>query len=84
MFGDVDGPRAWSLTQGMARLAGVNLPGAVVEGWLTRDELDRLVDRCAACGKSAVCIGWMATARRAPLPDFCCNKHEIEALSPEA
>ena len=67
----------------MARLAGVNLPAAVVEGWLSRNELATLVNRCQCCGQSPDCTGWLATARSAPLPDYCRNKGEIEALSPE-
>lgn len=81
MNGIVEAPRAYWLTNGMARLAGVNLPAAVVDGWLTRNELARLVGRCQCCGLTPDCTGWLATAQAAPLPDFCCNKSEIEALS---
>jgi hypothetical protein len=40
MIGYPEAPRAWWLTRGMARISGVNLPRAVVEGWLQRDELE--------------------------------------------
>lgn len=83
MNGYVEAPRAYWLTNGMARLAGVNLPAAVVEGWLSRNELATLVNRCQCCGQSPDCTGWLATARSAPLPDYCRNKGEIEALSPD-
>lgn len=83
MIGYVEAPRAWWLTHGMARAAGVNLPGAVVEGWLTRKELARLVTRCQGCGCSALCTSWLGSARwPAALPGYCANKAEIEALAP--
>lgn len=82
MIGFTEAPQAWSLTQGMARLAGVNLPSAVIEGWLTRRELSRLVGRCQSCGQSQRCLPWLAMARAAPLPEYCPNKPEIELLAP--
>ena len=81
MLGFTEAPQAWGLTLGMARTAGVNLPSAVVEGWLTRRELARLVGRCQSCGQSPRCLRWLAAARTAPLPDYCPNKAELEALS---
>ncbi len=81
MIGFVDAPRAWWLTHGMARSVGVSLPHAVIEGWLTRAELSRLLDRCEKCDKSADCTHWLAQkAQAAVLPAFCVNKPEIEAL----
>ena len=65
----------------MARVAGVNLPRAVLEGWLTRPELARLVGRCQACGEEKSCTNWLAKAQRGALPVFCINKAEIEGLS---
>jgi hypothetical protein len=82
MYGFVEAPMAYWLTQGMARIAGVNLTSAVVEGWLTRPELATLVGRCQKCGLSQRCMGWMAEPQRPPLPDYCRNKGEIEALNP--
>lgn len=82
MIGFTEGPQAWGLTQGMARLAGVNLPSAVIEGWLSRSELARLVGRCQVCTQSPRCLRWLAVARAAPLPEFCPNKPEIESLAP--
>lgn len=82
MIGFVEAPRAWSLTEGMARVAGVNLPGAVIEGWLSRRELAQLVGRCQTCSKGADCIGWLARSGNATtLPGFCRNKADIEALA---
>lgn len=81
MIGYPDAYRAWWLTRGMARISGVNLSHAVVEGWLQRAELDRLVTRCAGCRQSASCEGWLATSGPArSMPEFCPNKPAIEAL----
>lgn len=82
-MGYVEAPRAWALTRGMARVLGVNLPGAVVEGWLSRNELDDLVERCEACDRSGDCCMWLAVSVRSEtLPAFCPNKSAIEALAP--
>ena len=77
----IESALAWALTRGMARAVGVNLVEAVQDGWYARAELARLVDRCAACGLSDHCTGWLAVTQRAEtLPDYCHNKAEIEAL----
>lgn len=81
MIGYPEAPKAWWLTRGMARISGVNLPRAVVEGWLQRAELEDLIARCAACGRGELCESWLGgsgTARA--MPEFCPNKSEIEAL----
>jgi hypothetical protein len=53
----------------------------VVEGWLQRAELDRLVTRCAGCRQAASCEGWLATSGpERSMPEFCPNKPAIEAL----
>lgn len=81
MIGYPDAYRAWWLTRGMARISGVNLSHAVLDGWLRRSELDRLVLRCAGCRLSASCEGWLARSGAArTMPDFCPNKPAIEAL----
>jgi hypothetical protein len=65
----------------MARISGVNLPHAVVEGWLQRDELEHLIARCVACGRSAECENWLVSSGAAQaMPEFCPNKPGIEAL----
>lgn len=82
MFGYPEAPLAWWQTRGMARAAGVNLPRAVVDGWLTRAELGDLVARCDACGARPSCDRWLADPRPAGgLPGFCPNKPAIEALA---
>ncbi len=81
MYGFTESSQAWDLTQGMARLAGVNLPSAVIEGWLTRGELARLVGQCQACTQSQPCQRWLAVAGRGALPNCCPNKPVIEALA---
>ena len=81
MIGYPEAPKAWWLTRGMARISGVNLPQAVVEGWLMRDELEDLIARCAACPHGAECEAWLMQSGAATvMPDFCPNKAGIEAL----
>lgn len=81
MIGYPEAPRAWWLTRGMARIAGVNLSQAVVDGWLTRAELGEIIGRCAGCSRSAECDGWVAQSGPArQMPGFCPNKPAIEAL----
>lgn len=81
MIGYPEAPKAWWLTRGMARISGVNLPRAVVEGWLQRDELEELVIRCAACGRDKDCETWLVRSGPADaMPEFCPNKAGIEAL----
>ena len=82
MIGYPEAPKAWWLTRHMARVSGVSLPRAVVEGWLKRDELAEIVSRCAGCAKGATCEIWLASSGRAlRMPDFCPNRHDIEALA---
>ena len=82
MIGYGETPLAWGLTRGMSRLLGVNLPRAVVEGWLSRRELGLLVDRCEACTQKTACLQWLATASGSPCPPvFCPNKTALEGLS---
>lgn len=82
MIGYPEAPKAWWLTRGMGRISGVNLPRAVVDGWLRRAELADLVARCAACQQGAACESWLAMSARAQsMPDFCPNKRGIEALA---
>lgn len=81
MIGYPEAPKAWWLTRGMARISGVNLPRAVVEGWLQRDELEDLIARCAACHRVADCEAWLGRSGDAQeMPDFCPNKPRIAAL----
>jgi hypothetical protein len=81
MIGIGKGPEAWGLTQAMARHVGLDLPGAVVEGWLTRPEVSALVDACARCGQTPRCEEWLEVARAPDLPAFCRNKDDLEALA---
>ena len=84
MIESVELPRAFWRTIGMARKAGLDLPEAVVEGWLTRRDLARLVDGCTACRHHRTCLLWLAAPGEAPLPAYCRNKVEIESLHPGA
>lgn len=81
MIGYEETPKAWWLTRGMARISGVNLARAVVDGWLQRSELEEIVARCAACTRGEICEAWLARSGDArSMPGFCPNKSEIEAL----
>lgn len=81
MIGYPEASKAWWLTRGMARISGVNLPRAVVDGWLHRAELEDLVQRCAACQRGADCEAWLSVSGKADaMPGFCPNKPGIEAL----
>jgi Family of unknown function (DUF6455) len=73
--------QAWARTRAMARAAGVDLIGAVVEGWLTRRDLDDLVGACNACAQNTACASWGASPTLHPdLPAFCSNKSGLESL----
>lgn len=81
MIGYPEAPKAWWLTRGMARLSGVNLPRAVVEGWLQRSELEALIIRCAACDHGPDCETRLANSERAQtIPTFCPNREAIKDL----
>jgi Family of unknown function (DUF6455) len=81
MIGYPDAPKAWWLTRAMARISGVNLPHAVVEGWLQRAELEDLIARCASCRAGKDCEAWlMVSGAERAMPEFCPNKPGIEAL----
>lgn len=83
MIGYSDAPRAWGFTRGAARVVGVNLTDAVVEGWLSRSELAEMVHTCTRCGQALPCTDWLAqTAAAEELPGYCPNKSVIEALKP--
>lgn len=85
MIGYVEAPKAWGLTRGMARVLGLNLTRAVLDGWLTREELADLVDRCQVCERSGECTVWLARiVTSEALPGYCANKHLLESLSPSA
>jgi hypothetical protein len=86
MIGFVEAPVTWCLVRGMARRAGLDVPRAVVEGWLTRAELAALIARCQTAGCSKGCMDVLAKptglATHAP-PSFCAIGAELEALAPE-
>lgn len=81
MIGYPEAPKAWWLTRGMARIRGVNLPQAVLDGWLQRTELEALIARCAACDRGPGCEAWLAGSGSAQdMPEFCPNAQAISAL----
>ncbi|MDQ2064814.1 DUF6455 family protein [Xinfangfangia sp. CPCC 101601] len=83
MFGFPESPRAWPLTRVMAGRAGLNLRQAVLEGWLSRQELACFISRCESCACHAPCDRWLSTSP-APgeIPSHCPNKSGLEALAP--
>lgn len=84
MFGYTDAPQAWALVSRMAGHAGADLRRAVVDGWLTRGELDAIVDCCASCAAKEDCRGWLARAPgRSPVPGFCPNRATLASLGEE-
>ena len=85
MIGYVEAPVTWGLVRGMARRAGFDVPHAVLEGWLTRADLARLVDRCqkAGCAKSCMDVLSKPSSTHAAPPAFCAIRAELAALAPE-
>lgn len=82
MIDYIEAPRAWGMTRGMARVIGVNLVGAVTDGWLSRDGLAELVETCACCSQSTRCTAFLAiTPQSLSVPGFCPNKPGLEALN---
>jgi len=77
-FGDA--PRAWALTRRMVQAAGVDLPAAVREGWLTRSDLAGLVARCKACSAGNDCASWVPQ-RRGAVAEFCPNGSEFAVFA---
>lgn len=71
-------------TQGMARAIGVDLTGAMVDGWLTRAGFGTMVMNCELCAHSGECAKWLSRhgAGSTALPEFCANKAGLEALRP--
>ena len=86
MIGYVEAPITWGLVRGMARRVGLDVPRAIVEGWLTRAELAKIIAQCQSAGCAKGCMLVLATpsgpASQSP-PSFCAIKAELEALAPE-
>ena len=81
MIGYPEAPKAWWLTRGMARISGLNLARAVLDGWLPRAEVEILVTRCAACALGRDCETLLAKAQLpAEMPESCPNRKAIQAL----
>lgn len=81
MIGLVEAPRAYWMAQGMARVSGVHLARAVVEGWLTRNDLAQIVGRCQTCERAADCQTWLAEPHHDCPPAFCAIAGDISALA---
>lgn len=72
-------PLAWDRTRVMARSVGVDLVGAVVDGWLTRRDLDDLVCTCDACGQDSACQA-LSPRSEISLSALCTNQADLESL----
>lgn len=83
MIGYTEAPRAWSFTRGMARVLGYSLTDAVMDGWLSRNELGHLVEACRTCDQTKDCTDWLAhTVMAEAVPGFCPNSAALVALKP--
>lgn len=83
MIGYTEAPLAWGYTRGMARALGASLTEAVIEGWMTRAELGKLVDACRTCGETQACTDFLAKAHdQKASPTFCANSTALAALKP--
>jgi hypothetical protein len=86
MIGYVEAPITWGLVRGMARRAGLDVPRAVVDGWITRADLAKIVTRCQTAGCAKNCMDVLAqptgASTKSP-PSFCAIKDDLEALAPE-
>lgn len=82
MFGYAEAPHAFWMARGMARTTGVPLVRGVVEGWISRGELARIVTRCQTCAVEGACVTWLGAAQTpAKTPVFCANKADLDALA---
>ena len=82
MFGYAEAPHAFWMAHGMARKTGVPLVRGVVDGWISRAELARIVTRCQTCAVEGACATWLGAAQiPARTPVFCANKADLEALA---
>lgn len=86
MVGYVETPITWGLVRGMARRAGLDVPRAVFDGWLTRADLAKIVTQCQMADCAKGCMDVLSTptgpAPQSP-PSFCAIRAELEALAPE-
>lgn len=81
MIGYVRAPGAFARTRAMARAVGLDLTAAVVDGWLSRSELETLIGRCATCGRGEDCARFLSSALPgAALPALCANGAALQAL----
>ncbi len=84
MIGYAEAPHPWARAQRMAQANGLNLAGAVVEGWLTRRELGAIVACCQTCRADADCGDWLDDATPiSRAPAFCANGAAIASLAPD-
>ncbi|MDF1716693.1 MAG: DUF6455 family protein [Antarcticimicrobium sp.] len=70
------------LTRSVARVSGVNLSSAMVEGALDLDDYVDMVERCRTCPCRAMCENWLARQAvwPAPPPPYCAHVRILEDL----
>ena len=67
--------RHFWLTRSVARVTGVNLSSAMVEGALELDDYVNMVERCEGCAFRTLCETWLAQQADWPAapPSFCAH-----------
>ncbi|MCE8008685.1 DUF6455 family protein [Aestuariivita sp.] len=69
------------LTRSVARVAGVNLSGAMARAALSPDQYAEMVARCEAAGCADRCADWLAQSPTATEPPpFCVHTAQLKAL----
>lgn len=81
-IGENGAERHFWLTQGMARVVGVNLTEEIARGALTREQFMDMVVRCGSCEFPERCVRWMAEGQHLgeDPPGYCMNHEIIHAL----
>lgn len=70
------------LTRSVARVTGVNLSSAMVEGRLELDDYVDMVERCQGCAFRTMCESWLARQADWPTrpPSFCAHVEILDML----
>ena len=84
MIGYPQDQKSFARARDMAHKGGLDLTLAVFEGWLRRDELERLVAACHDCAAGYPCESWLKPgapdAAALSLPPGCGNSQSFQAL----
>ncbi|MFN3293941.1 MAG: DUF6455 family protein [Gemmobacter sp.] len=82
--GLIEPERAFGLTLGMARVAGVALARAAGSGGVSRRELAGMVACCQACAFAAECQRFLAQPGATAPPGFCAIGSRLLVLAGRA